>query len=151
MTISIHQFIKDISLGTLSYVHDKVELTGWLTIVGGKLMLLDEGCSSGDFEKGDALAIENSDIVYAVRDNILPLGGGGSFVFHKAKVVGNLVHTEFPCICVSDIYICEKDGIFFSIDIGEASIEMAKRKYGEVFLKSNSGSSKDWLDFVDKD
>jgi len=149
MTIGVHQFIKDISLGTLSYVHEKVELAGWLTIVGSKLMLLDEGCSSGNFGKKDAIAIDNSNIVYAIRENILPLGGGESFVFHRVKVAGNLVHREFPCIYVSDICICEKGGVFLSIDISEASIEMAKKKYGEVFLRKNNNSSKDWLDFVD--
>ncbi|WP_236209839.1 hypothetical protein [Pseudomonas tohonis] len=67
-----------------------VVLTGWLIIIDFKLHLVQvdqaeqvEGC-----ESSQRIEISEPEIIFSVLQRILPLGGGNSFIFHRARVCG---------------------------------------------------------------
>ncbi|MDP9512005.1 hypothetical protein Q7O56_23520 [Pseudomonas protegens] len=87
-------------------------------------------------------------LFFSVEEKISPLGGGGSFIFHRAKVVGWLVEAKPPKIKPVALNVVERTGEIVSIDL--ASISSNKAKYDEFFRRGNVISSVDWLDFYKK-
>ncbi|UNM22265.1 hypothetical protein K0P33_12765 [Pseudomonas sp. ArH3a] len=69
---------------------DIVELEGWLVIIDYKLLLMPENYSES-YENGEKIEMSNPEIMFSVMDEILPLAGGKSFIFHKSKVSGGLI------------------------------------------------------------
>jgi hypothetical protein len=122
-------------------------LSGWLVIIGNELFILEESYAE-PYEVSKKVRILNSDIVYAVRDRIYPLGGGKSFVFHRVKAIGRFVSVEDSTIDIESLCVYEKPAGFISIDIDSKNIELCKRKYGAYILNGGNSSSGDWLDLV---
>ena len=122
----------------------RVELSGWLIFVEAKLFLLEENFG-GSFADGKRLRIANSSIIFPVRDKILPLGGGESFIFHKAKIFGELSALGEVVLVVERLFVLERGGDeFFEIDLSSENIEANKKRYGNLLEKRKSD---DWLDF----
>lgn len=122
-------------------------LSGWLVIIGDELFILEENYAA-PYDISKKLRISNSDIAYAVRDRIYPLGGGRSFVFHRAKATGRFVSVEDSTIDIESLCVYEKPAGFISIDMDAKNIELCKRKYGAYIFNGGNSSSGDWLDLV---
>ncbi|NMZ90068.1 hypothetical protein HBR95_00970 [Pseudomonas panacis] len=65
-------------------------LSGWLVIIGNEFFILEESYAD-PYEISKKVRILNSDIVYAVRDRIYPLGGGRALCFIEWKLLGVLL------------------------------------------------------------
>lgn len=107
----------------------EVELEGWLVVINDELYLLEEELPE-DYKQAVKIKISDRNIIYPVRQAILPLGGGESFVFHKAKVNGFLT-VEVPVeIVVKNLRIQERgELVFLPIDITQNAIAAAKACY----------------------
>lgn len=106
-----------------------VELDGWLVIIGDALYVLDEELPD-DYKQAQRIKLTDWNIVYAVRQAILPLGGGESFVFHRAKVIGLLNMEIPPEVIASSLYIQEHgQDEFVAVDITQNAIDAGKARY----------------------
>lgn len=107
----------------------QVELSGWLVIIDGDLYLLEEELPE-DYKKALKIKLSDREIIYAVRQTILPLGGGESFVFHRAKVTGLLNIGLFPEIAAKTLCVQERGhDEFVAVDITESAISAGKARY----------------------
>lgn len=107
----------------------KVDLSGWLVIIDGDLYLLEEDLPV-DYKKALKIKVLDRDIIYAVRQSILPLGGGDSFVFHRAKVSGLLNFSVAPEVVARDLYIQERGhDDFLLVDIAKDALSKGKARY----------------------
>lgn len=107
----------------------EVELSGWMVIIDDDLYILEDNLPE-DYRQASKLRLSDRGIVYAVRRAILPLGGGHSFVFHKAKVVGVLQMEISPEIIVSSLSIQERGSDeYVVVDITAEAISAAKARY----------------------
>ncbi|WP_123406362.1 hypothetical protein [Pseudomonas frederiksbergensis] len=97
-------------------VGDIVELEGWLVIIDYKLFLMPENYSES-YEDGEKIEMSNPEIMFSVMDEILPLGGGKSFIFHKSKVLGGLIELSPMKIKPTALSVEERGRGFISIDI----------------------------------
>ncbi|WP_445656980.1 hypothetical protein [Achromobacter sp. NCFB-sbj8-Ac1-l] len=145
MSISVHDFLKKKISTELELNSKNFEIEGWLTTKGGDLILIeneqiDDNCVD------ENIIISNFEIIYAIRDRILPLAGGRSFLFHKAKIVGKLVGISPPTVFVEKLRVCERNSSFLTIDISNNSIESGKGKYGDQLLGNKKPYPVDWLD-----
>ncbi|MDG9968243.1 MAG: hypothetical protein ACN6OP_10665 [Pseudomonadales bacterium] len=122
-------------------------LEGWLVIINEGLYVLENEYKDPYWDS-KKIKIRNSEIIYPVRDKILPLGGGNSFVFHKCRIQGGLVWDAAPMVEVESILVYEKPAGFIAIDISQAEIARCKKKYGEQFFSNSTSSSRDWLDHI---
>lgn len=105
------------------------ELSGWLVIIDNDLYLLEENLHE-DYKQSMKIKLSDRSIMYAIRQVILPLGGGESFVFHKAKVTGLLSMEPFPEIVVSNLYLQERgQNDMISVDITQSAIDKGKKCY----------------------
>ncbi|WP_081818648.1 hypothetical protein [Pseudomonas sp. PH1b] len=122
-----------------------LELFGWLVIIDYRLFLIP--CEYGDdYRSGEKIEFFESAVIFSISDKVLPLGGGDSFIFHKAKVVGRLIGTSPPK--VSPVRIVVEDRSLGSIEvcIEDEAMDRNKIRYSD-FLKSRGASdSADWLD-----
>lgn len=109
-----------------------MDLRGWLVIIDGELFLLDCNLSS-DYKVTPKIRLKEYSIVYLIRQAIMPLGGGESFVFHESRVMGELHRAPYPEVLVSRIFVKEFGGEMMELDISRRSIEEAKEKYGADF------------------
>ena len=89
MIMNVRDLIDHVNAGDVLYINGSVEVVGWLVIIDAKLFLLDEDLVD-PYVESKKIQISEPLIAYSVRDAISPLGGGKSFVFHKAKIVGVL-------------------------------------------------------------
>lgn len=145
MSISLHDFLQKKISTELELNSTNFEIEGWLTTKGGDLILIeneqiDDNCVD------ENIIISNFEIIYAIRDRILPLAGGRSFLFHKAKIVGKLVGISPPTVFVEKLRVCERNSSFLTIDISNNSIESGKEKYGDQLLGNKKPYPVDWLD-----
>lgn len=105
------------------------ELSGWLVIIDGDLYLLEENPQE-DYKQSKKIKISDRSIMYAIRQTILPLGGGESFVFHKAKVIGLFHMKPSPEIVVKNLYIQERgQSEMIAVDITQNAINHGKERY----------------------
>lgn len=110
------------------------ELSGWLVIIDNELYLLEENLCE-DYKQSLKIKLSDRNIIYAIRQKILPLGGGESFVFHKAKVTGFLQFGVSPEIVARSLYIQERGhDDMIAIDITQNAISNGKKQY-EAALK----------------
>lgn len=110
------------------------ELSGWLVIIDNELYLLEENLCE-DYKQSLKIKLSDRNIIYAIRQKILPLGGGESFVFHKAKVTGFLQFGVSPEIVARSLYIQERGhDDMIAIDITQNAICNGKKQY-EAALK----------------
>lgn len=110
----------------------QIELSGWLVIIDDDLYLLEEELPD-DYKQAMKIRISDRNIVYAVRQAILPLGGGESFVFHKAKVVGLLHSGVSTEITATNLYIQERGhDELAAVDITPDGLSIAKTRYTEA-------------------
>jgi len=122
-----------------------IEVVGWLVSIEGQLFLLDENFAD-PYTESKKIQISDPLIAYAIRDVISPLGGG-SFVFHKAKVIGVLEGVPVPKIKAQDLFIENDDHKeFVRVAIDKNTIKIAKKKYENIFIKKEVKSD-DWLDY----
>jgi hypothetical protein len=109
-----------------------IEITGWLVIINDELYLLDDNLCE-DYKKTMKIKVTNRSIIYPIRQAILPLGGGESFVFHKAKLKGYVSIDPWPEIKVEKLWIQESgQADMILVDISKDSIEAAKQRYEAV-------------------
>lgn len=127
-------------------VGDIVELEGWLVIIDYKLFLIPENYSES-YEDGEKVEMSNPEIMFSVKDEILPLGGGKSFIFHKAKVSGVLIELSPIKIKPTALSVEERGRGFIYIDI-EGCVEKHKARYEDFLNKRQNVKSGDWLDYL---
>lgn len=138
------EFIDELSVGGRS-----VSLSGWLVVINGDLYLIEDGYSDPYWDSGK-VKICNSKIAFAVRGCISPLGGGSSFVFHRARLSGVVRNLPPLVIDVAGVEL-EGDvpGEWISVDISAANIESCRLKYGDHILRATPQEFGDWLDNFD--
>lgn len=127
-------------------VGDFFESAGWLTIIDFRLFLLPVNYSEND-EIDSKIEISSSELIFAVIDKVLPLGGGGSFVFHKSEASGFVIQITPAKIKLTALSVEERGHGFVCVDVSDASIESCRPRYQEL-LKSKKIKSGDWLDYV---
>lgn len=107
----------------------QVDLNGWLVIIDNVLYLLEEELPE-DYRQAMKIKLSDWNIVYAIRQAILPLGGGDSFVFHRAKVIGLLRVGVLPEIVATSLYIQERGHDELTpVDITQEAIHAGKTRY----------------------
>ena len=129
-------------------IGDIVELYGWLVIIDYKLFLIPENYSES-YEDGEKIEMSNPEIMFSVMDEILPLAGGKSFIFHKSKVSGGLIELSPMKIKPTALSVEERGRGFISIDVAGA-VEKHKARYEEFLKKRQNVKSGDWLDYLGK-
>lgn len=127
-------------------VGDIVELDGWLVIIDYKLFLIPENYSK-NYEDGEKIEMSNPAIMFSVMDEILPLAGGKSFIFHKSKVSGGLIELSPVKIELTALSVEERGRGFISIDI-ERDVEKYKARYEDFLKMRQKVKSGDWLDYL---
>lgn len=122
-------------------------MSGWLVVINGELYLIENKYSDPYWSSGK-VKISNSEIAFAVRGCISPLGGGASFIFHRAKLSGTVRNLPPVVMEVTEMKIeGDSSGEWVSVDISSKNIEECKLKYGDHILRSTSGDARgDWLD-----
>ncbi|WLH82242.1 hypothetical protein [Pseudomonas sp. FP2338] len=91
--------------------------------------------------------MSNPEIMFSVMDEILPLGGGKSFIFYKSKVSGVLMELSPMKIKPTALSVEERGRGSISVDI-EVDVEKHKARY-EDFLKNRQNIKfGDWLDYL---
>lgn len=125
-------------------IGDLVKLNGWLVIIDYKLFLIPE-IYSENYEDGEKVEISNPEIMFSVMDEVLPLAGGKSFIFHKSKVSGVLIEISPMKIKPVALSVEERGGSFVSIDI-RVNIEKNKARYEDFLKKRQNFKSGDWID-----
>ena len=125
--MDVREFLENVS--KRSAADSQIELDGWLVIVDGDLYLLEEELPS-DYKQAAKVKISDRNLIYTIRQAILPLGGGESFVFHPAKVIGLLVAGSSPELIATSLYIQERGHVELAIvDITPAALDAAKTRY----------------------
>lgn len=119
-------------------------VTGWLVLIGVGLYFLEREYS-GDYKAAKKIKIINSEITYAIRDCILPLGGGESFLFHRAEGLGVVVGQCPLSFEIQELRVEEIGGGWVTVDISQKNILASKLRY-EKLLSPAKSSSGDWLD-----
>ncbi|VXB91913.1 conserved hypothetical protein [Pseudomonas sp. 8BK] len=127
-------------------VGDIVELEGWLVIIDYKLFLIPENYSE-NYEGGEKIEMSNPEIMFSVMDEILPLAGGKSFIFHRSKVSGVLIELSPMKIKPATLSVEERGRDFISIDI-HGDVEKHKARYEDFLKKRQKIKSGDWLDYL---
>ncbi|MBD8189836.1 hypothetical protein IFU20_27055 [Pseudomonas viridiflava] len=127
-------------------IGDIIELEGWLVIIDCRLFLIPENYSE-DYEDGEKIEISNPEIMFSVMDEILPLAGGKSCIFHKSKVSGVLIELMPMKIKPTTLSVEERGHSFISIDI-EGDVEKHKARYEDFLKKRQNVKSGDWLDYL---
>ncbi|CRN00617.1 hypothetical protein [Pseudomonas sp. 34 E 7] len=127
-------------------IGDIVGLEGWLVVIDYKLFLIPENYSES-YEDGEKIEISNPEIMFSVMDEILPLAGGKSFIFHKSKVSGVLIEHSPMKIKPTALSVEERGHGFISIDI-EGNVEKNKARYEDLLKKRQNVKSGDWLDYL---
>lgn len=127
-------------------IGDIVELDGWLVIIDYKLFLIPENYSK-NYEDGEKIEMSNPAIMFSVMDEILPLAGGKSFIFHKSKVSGVLIELSPMKIELTALSVEERGRGFISIDI-ERDVEKYKARYEDFLKMRQKVKSGDWLDYL---
>lgn len=123
-----------------------IELAGWLVIIDYGLFLISEKYV-GDYRQAERIEVSDSAVIFSVIDRVFPLGGGESFLFHKAKVIGWLVETTPLKIVPVELVVEERGRGFVSISLQEEDMEKNRVRY-ESFLKNKEiANPVDWLDF----
>jgi len=125
---------------------DFIQVAGWLVAIDGELFILDENLAD-PYVDSKKIMLSNRFMAYPVRDVILPLGGGKSFVFHKAKASGTLEKTPSLQIKVHELFVENENHEFIPIDIGADNIKKTTEKYGDILMKKHLNKSDDWLDY----
>lgn len=117
------------TIKTTSSEKVQIELTGWMVIIDEDLYLLEEELPE-DYKQAMKIKLSDNDLIYAVRQAILPLGGGESFVFHRAKVIGCLHMGTSPEIAATNLYIQERgQDKLVEVDITPNAISTGKARY----------------------
>jgi hypothetical protein len=127
-------------------IGDIVELDGWLVIIDYKLFLIPESYSES-YEDGEKIEMSNPEIMFSLMDEILPLAGGRSFIFHKSKVSGVLIELLPMKIKPTALSVEERGRGFISIDV-EGAVEKHKARYEDFLKKRQNVKSGDWLDYL---
>ncbi|KTC64088.1 hypothetical protein AO262_31720 [Pseudomonas fluorescens ABAC62] len=127
-------------------IGDIVELDGWLVIVDYKLFLIPKNYSESN-EDGEKIEMSNPEIMFSVMDEILPLAGGKSFIFHKSKVSGVLIELSPMKIKPTALSVEERGRGFISIDV-EGDVEKHEARYEDFLKNRQSVKSGDWLDYL---
>lgn len=128
-------------------VGDIVELEGWLVIIDYRLFLIPENYSE-DYESGEKIEISNPEIIFSVVDRISPLAGGKSFIFHRSKVSGVLIEIYPAKIKPTALFVEERGGDFFSVNLEGDGFEKYKTQYENFLKKRECAKSDDWLDYL---
>jgi hypothetical protein len=128
-------------------VGDMVKMEGWLVIIDYRLFLMPENYSD-DYESGEKIEISNPEIIFIVADQILPLAGGKSFIFHRSKVSGVLISLSPVKIKLAALSVEERGQDFISISLESEKIEIYKARYEEFLRRGDSINSDDWLDLL---
>lgn len=123
-----------------------VVVTGWLIIIDFKLYLVqvDQAEQVENCESSQRIEVSEPEIIFSVLERILPLGGGNSFIFHRARVCGVMTSGVQRVVKVISMSVEERGGGFVSIAI-EGSAERHRAKYQE-FISKRGIKSSDWLD-----
>ncbi len=127
-----------------------VVVTGWLIIIDFKLYLVqvvqvDQAEQVEDCKSFQRIKVSESEIIFSVLERILPLGGGNSFIFHRARVCGVMTSGVQRVVKVISMSVEERGGGFVQIAI-EGSAERHRAKYQE-FISKRGIKSSDWLDY----
>ncbi|MFJ7142537.1 hypothetical protein [Pseudomonas protegens] len=120
-----------------------VELTGWLVIIDYRLFIVADAR-----DKSKKVEFFDSAVIFSVEEKISPMGGGDSFIFHRAKVVGWFVEAKPPKIKPVTLNVEERTSEIVSIDLESKSSN--KARYDEFLRRGDVISSVDWLDFYKK-
>lgn len=123
---------------------ETVNVSGWLVIIDFELYVVGENYSE-PFEDNDKIRLLNSEIAYSVRDSVLPLGGGKSFIFHRVKMAGYFDEkTDF--FEVESMLLEDVPGKYVVINISAEFIAQAKSKNPGLMDRSGV-DSRDWIDY----
>jgi len=128
-------------------IGDVVELEGWLVVIDYRLFLIPENYSE-NYEEGEKVEISNPEIMFSVIDEVLPLAGGNSFIFHRSKALGFLIDVSPIKIKPTALSVEERGGGFVSINLECDNIERYKARYEDFLKKGQSVKSDDWLDYL---
>jgi hypothetical protein len=107
----------------------EIELNGWIVIIDDDLYIIDEDFPE-DYKQASKIRLADRGIIYALCGAILPLGGGESFVFHRAKVVG-VLQMKIPLeVIVTSLFIQERGSHeYVAVDITAEAINAGKARY----------------------
>lgn len=124
-----------------------VVVAGWLIIIDFKLYLVqvDQAEQVENCESSQRIEVSEPEIIFSVLERIFPLGGGNSFIFHRARVCGVMTSGVQRVVKVISMSVEERGGGFVSIAI-EGSAERHGVRYQE-FISKIGIKSRDWLDY----
>ncbi|MGY4641085.1 hypothetical protein [Pseudomonas sp. TE24901] len=124
-----------------------VELVGWLVIIDWALFLIPEDYVD-DYEHDLRIEVAQPEIIFAVARKILPLGGGRSFIFHKAKLAGVVTSTGPLKVELTALSVQERNAEYCSINLSQSDMREHKVSY-DAFLQGRKDiESRDWLDWI---
>ena len=128
-------------------VGDFVEFEGWLVIIDYRLFIIPSDYSE-NYEEGERVEISSPELIFSVIDKVHPLGGGKSFIFHRAKVSGVLVGELIKKIKPAVLLVEERGVGFVSISVDEEDLKRYQVQYEEFLSKRAENNSGDWLDYL---
>jgi hypothetical protein len=147
--LSVEKLGANISSVIASNFDALLDLTGWIVVIDRELYLL-EHMYLEEYENSKMIKISDKYIMFCIREKILPLGGGKSFLFHKARIIGSLSVSNRQAIEIlpQELFVEERGGGFIKIDIDPESVKRSRERYEKTFVHPPEGWSGDWLDLV---
>ncbi|MEA3237654.1 hypothetical protein OP492_23640 [Pseudomonas mosselii] len=128
-------------------VGEIVSSCGWLVIIDYKLYIIPEHYPEG-YESSDKLEVSSPELIFVVVEKILPLGGGKSFIFHKADFSGIILSVSPARIELTDLVVHERGGRLVPICLDFENVSVYKSRYEEFASKGSVNNSDDWLDLL---
>ncbi|QVM92946.1 hypothetical protein JYG34_07960 [Pseudomonas entomophila] len=120
---------------------------GWLVIIDYKLYIVPEDCLE-NYEVSDRFEVSSPELIFSVEDKILPLGGGKSFIFHRAEFSGVILNVSPVRIELTELAVQERGGDLVSICLDPASVAGYKGRYESFVSKGRRNPSGEWLDLL---
>lgn len=128
-------------------VGELVDLDGWLVIIDCRLFLIPNSHLE-DYESGEKIEVSSPEIIFSIMDEILPLAGGKSFIFHKSKISGFLMAGSPKKIKPLELFVQERGGDFIAINVDDCTIRKYRDRYEDFLNAGQKIKSNDWLDYL---
>lgn len=122
---------------------EKIDLSGWVVFIDEGLFLIEEDFEP-DYKNCRKVEISDRDIAYVLQKTLPLVGGGETFLFHKAKAIGKIIDSFNFTISLSELYVEGWSAELEKVDITKENIERCKANSSDLFdTTKNIGN---WFD-----
>jgi len=109
-----------------------MELSGWMTMIGGDLCLLEDDYGE-DFRQAPRRRVSDQRVLYALIDVVEPLGGE-CFLFHRFRAKVLQSQTGNDEVSLQELWVEQGDrGNLGQVDLSDDNLDRAFQKNRNYF------------------